>query len=208
MTAFVREHCVSLTVPHPGLGVLPVPSANSPSFLLPVWADPTSPKFHLLAPVRDLVSSLLGTRFGMQEECASLCAEGVRYPPSSLLEGKAISQPLSGLCHPCLGRSSLVMSGTAHARFTPCPERQLAEHLTSLSFQFFMGTEFIVCHPNSGSRCVLASRTFRGMIMRMSVAKRWSAYLTGFIMGPSAVLKRDFSSKMYEYWLLLGYPKL
>lgn len=38
-------------------------------------------------------------------------------------------------------------------------------------------------------------RTSRGIIVRVYVAKGWSAYLTAFILDLEAVRKGDFSSK-------------
>lgn len=50
-------------------------------------------------------------------------------------------------------------------------------------------------------------RTSRGIIVRVYVAKGWSAYLTAFILDLEAVCKGDFSSKTYEYWLVVRYTK-
>lgn len=157
MTAFVREHCVSLTVPHPapdssqGLGVLPASSTNSPNFLLPVWADLTSAKFHQ----RDHVVTPWKRVWGTRGMCLPALLKGLNILPTTLFRGRGRFSALARALPPMSRQDQLshawsstcqVYILTSVAQECLCPDCHLAavcpctKHLTSLSFQAFTGT--------------------------------------------------------------------
>lgn len=157
MTAFVREHCVSLTVPHPapdssqGLGVLPASSTNSPNFLLPVWADPTSAKFHQ----RDHVVTPWKRVWGTRGMCLPALLKELNILPTTLFRGRGRFSALARALPPMSRQDQLshawsstcqVYILTSVAQECLCPDCHLAavcpctKHLTSLSFQAFTGT--------------------------------------------------------------------